>query len=271
MNRLRTLVAKIRAMLGKQRVTREFNEELHSHFEMLVEEKLQCGMSLDEARRAARQELGGADQIKEAANDERGLPLLESVAADVRYALRSLRKSPGFTTVAVLTLALGIGANTAIFSVVNAVFLNKLPYPHSEQIVMVWEDVRLPRYQNSQNTPAPGNFTGWKKRNTVFSDMAAIGYRSWNLTGSGDPVRIEGEAFSSDVFSVLETHPVLGRAFTAEEDRPGGASRVARCSAGVWALDQPLRWRSQHSRTRNPSRWRKLRSDWSHAVGLPFS
>ena len=162
MNWLRILATRIRAMFARKRVEREFDEELRAHFEMLVEQNLQRGMSPEHARRAARQELGGADQIKEAVHDQRGLPLLESIVVDIRYALRILCKSPGFTTVAVLTLALGIGANTAIFSMLDAVFLRALPYPHSEQIAVVWEDVHLPRYNSSQNTPAPGNYADWK-------------------------------------------------------------------------------------------------------------
>ena len=233
-SRLRTLATRIWAVLAMRRPGRDLDDELRAHFEMLVEQNIKRGMSAAEARRQARQELGGTEQIKEAVHDQRGLPLIESVFADIRYAARVLRKSAGFTTVAVLTLALGIGANTAIFSVVDAVFFASLPYPHSDRLVMVWEDVHLPHYQNSENTPAPGNFADWQKRNTVFSGMAAIRYRSWNLTGSGEPVRIEGEAFSSNIFSVLQTYPVLGQPFTAEEDRPGDASHVALLGYSLW-------------------------------------
>jgi predicted permease len=224
----------LRAMLTKRRKDRELDDELRAHFDMLVDQNLERGIPLESARRAARLELGGADQIKESVHDQRGLPFLESIAADVRYGARMLRKSPGFTAVAVLTLAFGIGANTAIFSLIDAVFLKSPPYPHSEQIAMVWEDVHLPHYQDSQDTPAPGNFADWKKRNTVFGSLAAIGYRSWNLTGSGEPVRIEGEAFSSEIFEVLQTYPALGQAFTPEEDRAGEASHVALLGYGLW-------------------------------------
>ena len=232
---LRIIAMRFRSLTSKRRTDRELDDELRAHFEMLVEQNLQRRMTPEDARRAARLELGGSEQIRESVHDQRRLPLLESIFADIRYAGRSLRKSPGFTAVAVLTLALGIGANTAIFSVINAAFLKPLPFPHSGQIVMVWEDVHLPNYQSDENTPAPGNFADWKKRNTVFGSMAAIGYRSWNVTGSGEPVRIEGEAFSSEIFPVLQTYPVLGRAFTPAEDRPGGASHVALLGYGLWA------------------------------------
>jgi len=191
-------------------------------------------MNATEAGHAARREFGGVEQTKELYREQRGLPFLDTLAQDVRYGLRMLRKSPGLTAVAVLTLALGIGANTAIFSVMEAVLLRPLPFPHPEQLAMVWENVHLPHYQNDQNTPAPGNFADWKKGNTTFSGMAAIGYRSWNLTGTGEPVRIEGEAFSADIFSVLQTYPMLGHAFTAEKDR-SGAAHVALLGYGLWA------------------------------------
>jgi hypothetical protein len=173
MNWLRILPERLRATFVKRRMDRALDEELQWHLDMLIEQHLERGLAPDAARRAARQGLGGADQIKEFVRDTRGFAWVESIARDIRYGARMLRQSPGFTAVAVLTLALGIGANTAIFSVIDAVFLKRLPFPHSERIVMVWEDVHLPHYQNSENTPAPGNFADWKKRKTVFSSMAA--------------------------------------------------------------------------------------------------
>jgi len=221
-------------LFRKERVERELDEELNGFLEMAVEEKIKQGMRRKEALRAVRLERGGLDATKEEVRAAGWESFVETCWQDLHYAARMLRKSPGFTTVAVLTLALGIGANTAVYSVIDAVFLKPLPYPHSEQIVMVWEDVHLPHYKNNQNTPAPGNFAHWKRRNSVFSGMAAIGYRSWNLTGSAEPARIEGEAFSSDIFSVLQTYPALGRPFTPEEDRPG-SSHVALLGYGLWA------------------------------------
>ncbi len=226
MDWLRIFGARLRGLFRKR--------ELRAHLEMLTEENIRRGMDSEEARYAARREFGGVEQAKELYRDQRGLSLLESLIQDIRYGLRMLAKSPGFTVVVVLTLALGIGANTAIFSVTEAVFLRRLPFPHSEQLVMVWENVHLPHYQNDQNTPAPGNFADWKNRNTVFSGMAAIGYRSWNLSGTGEPVRIEGEAFSAHIFSVLQVYPMLGRAFTSDEDRTGDA-HVALLGYGLWA------------------------------------
>ena len=231
---LRIIGARLRGLFRKRHLDRELEAELRAHLESLTEENIRRGMNPTEAAHAARREFGGLEQTKELYREQRSLPFLETLFQDVRYALRMLRKSPGFTAVAVLTVALGIGANTAVFSVTEAVLLRPLPFPHSEQLAMVWENVHLPHYQNDQNTPAPGNFADWKNRSKAFSGMAAIGYRSWNLTGTGEPVRVEGEAFSADIFSVLQTYPMLGRAFTAEEDRPG-ATHVVLLGYGLWA------------------------------------
>ena len=114
-----------------------------------------------------------------------------------------LLKHPGFTVVAALTLALGIGANTAMFSVVDAVLLRPLPYPQADRLAMVWENVNLPAYKNSRNASAAGNFSDWRTYNTVFSEMAAIGGRSWTVTGRGEPLRVDGEAVSASFFHVL--------------------------------------------------------------------
>ncbi len=153
--------------------------------------------------------------------------------ADLKFAVRQLRKSPGFTVVAVLTLALGIGASTAIFSVLNAVLLQPLPYPNFSRLVMVWERVRLPYYQSELNDVAPGNFADWRQQNSVFEDMAAIEDRSFNLTGAGEPLRVEGEAVSASLFNLLRLRPALGRVFTAAEDVAGGP-RVVVMAYSLW-------------------------------------
>ena len=230
---LRIFLSRLLGLLRKRPLERDLDAELRSHLEMLTDQNIRRGMNPQEARHAARREFGGLEQTKASYNDQRGIPFLETFLQDLRFGLRVLAKNPGFTAVAILTLALGIGANTAIFSVTEAVLLRSAPFPQPAQLVMVWEDVHLPNYQNDQDTPAPGNFADWRSRNTVFSSMAAIGYRSWNLTGNGEPVRIEGEAFSADIFPALQTYPILGRAFTPEEDSPG-APHVALLGYGLW-------------------------------------
>ncbi|HWW84495.1 MAG TPA: ABC transporter permease, partial [Vicinamibacterales bacterium] len=148
-----------------------------------------------------------------------------TLAQDVRYAARLLIKQPTFTIAVALTLALGMGANTAMFSVVDAALLRPLPYPKADELAMVWENVNIPAYHNERNTPSPGNFHDWQTDNSVFAEMAAIGYRSWSLT-AGEPIRVDGEAVSASLFSVLRIAPELGRTFSPDDDVPGASATV---------------------------------------------
>ena len=155
---------------------------------------------------------------------------MASLWSDLRYGLRLLRHAPGFTAVAVGALALGIGANTAIFSTVDAVLLRPLPFADPERVVMVWEDATFAGFP--RNTPAPANFVDWKKRNHVFSDMAATRGASANLTADGPPEQVMGRATTANFFEVLGARPVAGRLFTEDEDRTGAP--VAIISYALW-------------------------------------
>jgi putative ABC transport system permease protein len=150
---------------------------------------------------------------------------------DLRYAARLQRKNPAFTIIAIIALALGIGANTAIFSVVNTVLLRPLPYKDPERLVMVWEDAS--RHGYPRDTPAAANFVDWRDQSQNFEGMAAIADESFNLTGSGDPERLEGRRVSANMFPLLGVEPQLGRVFTAAEDQPG-AQRVVILSYPLW-------------------------------------
>ena len=143
---------------------------------------------------------------------------------ELRFAIRTLLKNPGFTATAVATLALGIGANTAIFSVVSSVMLKPLPYPDAGRLVMVWEDNMQRGFP--QDTPAPGNFIAWRNQNRVFEDMAAMVRDSFNLTGMGEPERLEGLGVTASLFPVLGVKPALGREFLPADDQPGAANVV---------------------------------------------
>jgi putative ABC transport system permease protein len=154
-----------------------------------------------------------------------------SFLQDAKYGWRMLWNTPGFTVIALLVIALGIGANTAIFSVIDAVLLRPLPFPDPDRLLVVWEDAAFMGFP--RNTPAPANFIDWKRQNRVFSDMAALANRALNLTGDGNPEKLDAYATSWNVFSILDVKPMLGRAFLPEEDQPGGR-KVALIGHGLW-------------------------------------
>jgi putative ABC transport system permease protein len=211
----------------------DLDRELRTHLEIEAEEQRERGLSTDNALAAARRALGRETAIREDVRALSPTAAIDDLLQDLRYGLRLLRRSAGFTAVAALTLALGIGANTAMFSVVEAALLRPLPYPAADRLMMLWEDVNIPAYKNDQNTPAPGNFNDWRRRSQSYSGVAAIGFRAWNLTGAGDPIRITGEAVSSQFFQVLDVAPALGRAFTAGDNVPG-SERVAMLGHALW-------------------------------------
>ncbi|MGH9868054.1 MAG: ABC transporter permease [Candidatus Polarisedimenticolia bacterium] len=157
--------------------------------------------------------------------------MIDSFTRDLRYALRGLRKAPVFTLAVVATLALGIGANTAIFSVVHATLLRDLPFADPDRLVMVWEDASKVGYP--RDTPSPANYIDWRDQNGVFESMAAMASVGFNLTGSGEPERIEGARVSATLFPLLGVQPLLGRVFAPDEDRPG-ANQVVVISHGLW-------------------------------------
>jgi putative ABC transport system permease protein len=229
MYRLRVARTRVRALLLKRRVEREVEEELRFHLSMRAEENVRRGMAPDEAARAASGSFGSWARVKEACRDVKGGGLLETLKQDVKFGARTMRKNLGFTTVAVMTLALGIGANTAIFSVVNAVLLRPLPYPNAERVAAVQE-------LNDKGTRVQvtaANFLDWRKQNTVFEHLAAILTRPSNLAIGDGAERIDLAMTSADFFDVFGVQPQHGRFFLPEEERAGHAP-VAVISHGLW-------------------------------------
>ena len=226
---LRSSLLRVAGLFHSERRDREFEAELESHVQLHIDDFVRSGMSLTEARRHALIKLGGIEQTREAWRRQHGLPGIESLAQDVRYAFRAMRKNPGFTCIALLTLTLGIGANTALFSVVNGVLLNPLPYPHSEQLAILYQKSALA----DQGSVSYLNFLDWQRQSETFSSMAAFRSQSFNLTGEGEPTRLSGHEISADFFPTLEVKPVLGRLFTGDEDRVG-AEPVALIGGGLW-------------------------------------
>ncbi|HEX5437842.1 MAG TPA: ABC transporter permease [Gemmatimonadaceae bacterium] len=222
----------LRALVARRRVDAELDEELRFHVEMATAERAQHGMSPAEARTQALRDFGGLERFKEDCRDVRGTRLLTDFAQDVRYALRTLRKSPGFTTVVVLTLALAIGANTAIFSVVNGVLLRPLPYAHPGQLVMVWEADRFSG-TTREDASVPDYFD-FRARNHVFTDVAAFAEQPLTLTRAGaEPQHVVAGYATRNLFPLLGVTPILGRAFTPGEGSPGGPRAVV-LSEALW-------------------------------------
>ena len=210
------IAAFFRNLLRKKHTEQELDDELRAYLELTTAENMRRGMSPEGALQKARRDLGGMEQVKESVRDVRVGVSLEILMQDIRYALRSLRRNSGFSTVAILTLALGIGANTTIFSVVNGVLLKPLPYPNPDRLVTLWET--HPTW-GPFLTVAPANFYDWRQQSTSFSRMAALDpYPDFILTGRGEPRRLAGAAVTADFFPLLGVHMALGRGFRATED-----------------------------------------------------
>jgi predicted permease len=219
-----------RNFLRKRAVEQALDDELQSAVELLTQAKMKQGLSHPEARRQALIELGGVEQVKEEVRVIRSGMFLETFAQDLRYTVRILRRSPGFTIVAVLTLALGIGANTALFSVVNGVLLNPLPYPHPDQVVVV-SDTSSTLPETWISYP---DFLDWVRDNHSFSSLAAYeSLVSFNLLGQGEPERVSVTEVSSNFFPTLGVTPVLGRNLSPAEDQLNGPPAVI-LSGGFW-------------------------------------
>jgi putative ABC transport system permease protein len=229
MNWLRKIQLQCRALLRKKALDSIMDEEMRSHIEMQTQENLAAGMKPDEARYAALRQFGWVESIKETCREERGVRWIEDFGQDLRYGARMLYQHPGFTAVAVLTLALGFGANTAIFSVVDAVLLRPLAYPDSGQLVSLCE--RGPDW--SGGSISYPNFTDWKNEQSVFEEFGVFTGNNLTLTGTGEPVRVAGALVSTDVFAALRTQPEIGRVFRQDEDKPGAAP-VAVISHALW-------------------------------------
>src|SRR5262245_43622135 len=227
---LRKLFHRRRAGLRRRNIDREMDRELQFHLEMETAENVRRGMSEEEARRAARLSFGGVERTKEAYRDIARFRRLEELWKDARYGARMLLRTPGFTAAAALTLALGVGANTAVFSVVYATLLKPLPYPEAERIYAVEIDVPERSLSFAGRIQ---DYLEWRKADTAFSAVAALQTGGWNLTGNGEPERVGGARVSVNFFEFLGVPPALGRGFAPEEETPG-ADKVVVISDALW-------------------------------------
>jgi predicted permease len=229
MRRLRALLLRFAGLFRNAQQRLEFTAEIESHLLAHIEDNLRLGMNAEEARRQALIKLGGMQQVKESYQQRSSLPLVETVWTDLRFAARTLRKNVGFTVVAVATLALGIGGNTAIFSIVNGVLLNPLPFPQPDRLVTLHES--KPNFE--EGSISYPNFLDWQRDNRTFTAMAAFRRYAFSLTGRGEAEQVKAEFVTADFFPLLGVNPILGRTFTQSEEQPG-AGPVALISEGLW-------------------------------------
>ncbi len=219
---LRQSFHRLRSVFRRAELDHELDAELATHLELAVEENLQRGMPADEARRQALIRFGGTQQAKEQHREARGLPALDILFQDLRYAVRQLVKRPGFTAAAVLTLALGIALNATMFSLVSAFLLRRPPGDDPERMAVVTSINATPGFLADANPVSAPNYLVWREANHVFADMAAADeYRTINLTSQGQPEALRSAAVSPNYFSVLGVSPQFGRTFSDGEDQPG--------------------------------------------------
>jgi putative ABC transport system permease protein len=210
----------------------DFDDEVDTHISMLTERLVRQGMPFEDARHEALRQFGNRTVLKEIRNDMRAFVWLETLWQDLRYGVRVLRKNKGFAAVAAITLALGIGANTAIFSVVNAAVLRPLPYPHPQRLAILWGNVKRARVER-RGASYP-DYLDWHDQTQSFETMAAFTDNKFALTGIDTPERISGEYVSQPYFSLLGMQPALGRTFSPAEDRVPQRDAVVVLSDGAW-------------------------------------
>src|SRR6185436_5192801 len=233
MSAIKGFAARLRAVVSPRRTERSLNEEIAFHIEQETEKNVRLGMSHTEARRRALVEFGGLSQTREAHHDVYAARPLEELAADARYTLRTMRRTPVLAGAAILTLALGIGANTAIFSAVNAVVLQPLPFPNPKQLYMVWEE--NPEKGWYKQVAAPANMLDWKEQVAAFADVMAYseGFGTATLTENGEPTIVRPAFGTGNFFSVLGARAALGRTFVDAETWKTG-HRIAVLSHHLW-------------------------------------
>jgi predicted permease len=232
MRPIRAFLLRLVGLFHKGRRDRELADEIESNLQLHIEDNLRAGMRPEEARRDALLKFGGIESAKEAYRDRRGLPLLEALAQDIRYAFRQIAKYPGFAAIVVLTLGLGTGATTAIFSVVNTVLLRPMPYRDPSRLVWVAQ-----RYSLSLG---PGfvlgpDYSAWRRENSSFEEIEAFGGGApdTSLASKGAAIAVQATGVTTRFFSMLGINPILGRSFTDAEGAEG-RNQVALLSEGIW-------------------------------------
>ena len=222
MKSIRAWFMRLSGVFGSTRAERELSAEIESHLQLHIDDNLRAGMSPQEARRRAVLALGGIERTKEEYRDRRGLPAVESLARDLRYGTRALVKSPGFALAGVIILGLGIGVNSAIFTVVNAVVLRPLQFADADRIMRLWQTPPQSLFATPIFSISPANFIDWEEQNQVFEHVAIFRTGRQTLTGRGEPESVLTMRASAAFLPILGISPTLGRGFTKDDDRAGG-------------------------------------------------
>ncbi|MGA2536562.1 MAG: ABC transporter permease [Terracidiphilus sp.] len=221
---LSDILLRLRTLFRRRAVEAELDEELRYHLDREAQKYRRMGSSPEDAMRHARMAIGGPEQVRQQCRDARGTKLFEDFTQDLRYGLRMLRKNPRLTAMIVLSLALGIGANTAIFSVTSTLLLKPLPYPNADRLAILW--LRSPGIGIPQDWPSIGQYHDIKTQNKVFDDTAILIGRDYILTGLSRAMKVDGISASSSLLPMLGVKPLLGRIFLPEEDKPGNTRTV---------------------------------------------
>src|SRR5262249_2543792 len=234
MRMLLRLFSRLATLFTRKRSDLDLEAEMQSHLAMHIEDNLRSGMTPPQARREALMKLGGIEQTKELYRERRSLPWLETFLKDFRYSCRSLRKNPGFTTVAVLTLALGVSVNATMFSSVSAFLLRRPPGRDPDRVAVVSAVSAVPAFLSDAKRVSVPNYLAWRSANHVFTEMAAADpYRTVNLAPEGQPEAVAAAAVSLEYFRVLGVQPQFGRTFASGEDQPG-RDHVVILSYDLW-------------------------------------
>src|SRR5215470_8655123 len=231
MDKLLQLWRKLFFYLRRDQFDRELEEEMRFHLEMKAQENAEAGMEPEEARHAARRQFGNQTLLREVSREMWGVRSIETLFQDLRFGIRMFLKSPGLTAVLILTIALGIGFNSALFSVVNTLLLNPLPFPDADRLIIAW--TRSAKTGNQRLGATPEEFGEWRKQNQSFVEVAAQNRTLFNLSGTDEPERIQGAGVSTNFFSMLGIKPALGRDFLPEEDELK-SGRVVILSQSLW-------------------------------------
>ncbi len=231
MRTIRIIQRRIHSLLHRSNADAELQREIDLHIRQLTEEAIAAGLTETEARARALREFGPIEQIKETCRDTRRVNWIQNFIQDLQYGGRLLRQSPGFTAIAIITLALGIGANTAIFSIVDAVLLRSLPYENPNQLVLMF-NVPLDRPE-ARSALSYRDFTECRSSNTLFQELAGNAFHDLTLTGAGDPAVVNTADVTPEIFPLLNANPLLGRTLLPDDGKPGAAA-VAVVSENLW-------------------------------------